>query len=217
MCEDDCQVRHFGISDAPTDETARRITAVLAPLGARERVRRIVEWFGQGVVLTTSFGPVSGALLTIAAEVFPQMRVVTIRHGHETRRTLELATHFTRTLGLNLYVYEQGREPVPPVGSAAFSSYCRRVKVLPLRRALRDMQARVWISGLMHDESRARSALPLVRLRYGILAAYPILDWRQEDALSYCLQREIHVNEDYYDPCKGPGQNLECGIHFNES
>ena len=217
MCRDDHQVQHLGIGDAPTVETARRITAVLAPLSARERIRRVVEWFGQDVVMTTSFGPVSGALLTIATEVFPRMCVVTIRHGHETRRTLELAEHFTHTLGLNLHICEQAREPVPPVGTAAFSSYCRRIKVLPLRRALHDLRAQVWISGLMHDESRVRSALPLARLRHGVLAVYPILDWRHQDALFYCLQREIHVNEDYYDPCKGPGQNLECGIHFNES
>jgi len=198
----------------PDFQDPRRLERELAPLGAQDRVRLVCE---RGcTILTTSFGPTSGALLGLVRETGIRVPVVTVRHGHETRQTLEMARFFEREFSLNLQVYSVPKEPVPEFGTPGFRRYCRKVKEEPLRAALRRTGATIWLSGLMHDESARRDALPLVRRRYGVLAVYPILDWRQSDALEYCLRRDIPVNNDYYDPCKGPSQDLECGIHFDQ-
>lgn len=198
----------------PDFQDPRRLERELAPLSAQDRLRFVC---GRGrIILTTSFGPTSGALLGLARETGLRFPIVTVRHGHETARTLELAQFFEQRFCLDLRVYGGSKEPVPEFGSPAFRRYCRKVKEQPLRAALKETGATIWLSGLMHDESVRREALPLVRRRYGVLAVYPILDWRHSDAIEYCVRHDIPVNDDYYDPCKGPRQDLECGIHLDE-
>ncbi|MGH9436832.1 MAG: hypothetical protein ACRD22_02815, partial [Terriglobia bacterium] len=50
-------------------------------------------------------------------------------------------------------------------------------------------------------------------VRHGAIAIYPILDWKSDQALEYCIKNDLPVNNDYFDPCKGPDQSLECGLH----
>src|SRR6185437_6570926 len=85
----------------------------LEPLDAAGRIRRMVEEFGRDVILTTSFGPTAGVMLKLVSEVLPEMRVVTIVHGHETERTRELMDLYSKRYHLNLKVYQAPRLPVP--------------------------------------------------------------------------------------------------------
>jgi hypothetical protein len=50
-------------------------------------------------------------------------------------------------------------------------------------------------------------------MRGGVLAVYPMLDWSPMQAIDYCIAQKLPMNEDYYDPSKGPRQDQECGIH----
>jgi len=195
---------------------SKRLDAELAALDAAGRVRRLVELYGGDVILTTSFGPTAGVMLTLVTDVLPEMRVVIIVHGHETERTRELMDVYTRTLRLNLKVYTAPYLPVPVEGTAEFAHFTRVVKFEPLQAALRAEAPKVWLSGVMSEESAARRHFPYARLRGGVLAAYPVLDWTEMRAIDWCLARKLPMNEDYYDPSKGPRQDQECGIHTHE-
>lgn len=83
----------------------------------------------------------------------------------------------------------------------------------PMRQALATESAKIWFSGVMHDETGERRVMSLVRKRLGIVAVYPILDWCTQDAAIYCEKHDLPVNRDYFDPCKGPDQRIECGLH----
>ena len=185
----------------------------LEPLDAPGRIRRMVQEFGRDVILTTSFGPTAGVMLKLVTEVLPDMRVVTIVHGHETERTRELMDLYTRRFKLNLKVFSAPYLPVPAVDTPEFAHFQRVVKFDPLQQALKAEAPKVWLSGVMRDETAERRYFPFARMRGGILAVYPILDWTPMQAIDHCLLQKLPMNEDYYDPSKGPRQDQECGIH----
>ena len=195
----------------PPDST--RLTKELEALDAPARVRRMVERYGRDVILTTSFGPTAGVMLKLVTEALPDMRVVTIVHGHETERTRELMDLYRKQYRLNLKLYPAPRLPVPEEGTPAFVHFTKAVKFEPLQAALKAEAPRVWLSGVMRDESEERRHFPFARMRGGILAVYPMLDWTSLQAIDYCLAHKLPMNEDYYDPSKGVQQDKECGIH----
>ncbi|HEX7964434.1 MAG TPA: phosphoadenosine phosphosulfate reductase family protein [Gammaproteobacteria bacterium] len=199
------------MTDRPPD--AVRLDSELEMLDAAARIRRMVERYGRDVILTTSFGPTAGVMLKLVTDAMPDMRVVTIVHGHETGRTRELMEIYTRMFKLNLKVYRAPQLPVPEVESPAFAHFTRVVKFDPLQQALKAEAPKVWLSGVMREESAERRFFPYARMRGGMLAVYPMLDWTQMQAIDYCLAHKLPMNEDYYDPSKGPKQDQECGIH----
>ena len=185
----------------------------LEPLDAAGRIRRMVREFGRDVILTTSFGPTAGVMLKLVTDVMPDLRVVTIVHGHETERTRELMDLYSRRYRLNLKVYRAPHLPVPEVDTPEFAHFQRVVKFDPLQEALKAEAPKAWLSGIMREETTERRYFPFARMRGGILAVYPILDWTPMQAIDYCIAQKLPMNEDYYDPSKGPRQDQECGIH----
>jgi phosphoadenosine phosphosulfate reductase len=186
----------------------------LVGLGARERIEAAYREFGDDLILATSFGPTAGVMLRLATQVVPGIRVVTVRHGYESERTLELAGVYRRELGLNLRVYEAPKLVIPEEGTPAFEEFKRRVKVEPFQRALREERPRAWLSGVMGEETEARRSFDYAMWRDGLVVVYPILDWVETDAVEYCLAHGLPINRSYYDPTKGLDQKSECGLHL---
>jgi phosphoadenosine phosphosulfate reductase len=192
---------------------SKRLDRELEPLDASARIRRMVADYGRDVILTTSFGPTAGVMLKLVTEIMRDMRVVTIVHGHETERTRELMDTYIRKFNLNLMLYSTPRLPVPEVDTPEFAHFQRVVKFDPLQLALKTEAPKVWLSGVMREETAERQYFPFARLRGGILAVYPMLDWTPMQAIDYCIAEKLPMNEDYYDPSKGTRQDQECGIH----
>ena len=191
-----------------------RLDRELEALDAPGRVRRMVELHGRDLVLTTSFGPTAGVMLKLVTDALPDMRVVTIVHGHETERTRELMELYRAKFHLDLRIYQAPRLPVPAEeGSEEFAHFQRLVKFEPLQAALKAEAPKVWLSGVMREETAERRHFPFVRMRGGMLAVYPMLDWSTLQAIDYCVAERLPMNEDYYDPSKGLRQDKECGIH----
>lgn len=185
-------------------------------LPARERVRHVHDLLGDGLILSTSFGPTAGVMLRLATEVCPEIRVITVRHGHETQRTLEAAEHYIEAFDLNLKIYEAPKMDVPEEGTPAFEEFKRKVKMEPFQRALDEERPMAWLSGVMRGETEQRKTFDFAMNRNGLPAVYPILDWEETYAEEFCLAHGLPLNRDYYDPAKGRSQKQECGLHLGE-
>jgi phosphoadenosine phosphosulfate reductase len=193
-------------------ELNERFTHLWAP----ERIARARDLFGDDLILTTTFGRTSGAMIKLATDALPGIRVITIRHGYETPRTLELADHYTKRFQLNLKVVEAPRLPVPEEGTPAFETFKHAIKVETFERMLQQERPRAWLSGVMREETPERRTFDFVADRGSVLAIYPILDWSEIDAREYCIAHGLPMNENYYDPCKGRSQKAECSLHIGK-
>ena len=117
------------------EKTARRLATALRPISAERRVARVIDEFGRETVITTSFGPTSAVLLHMVSRVCPGIRVIHVRHGHETLGTLRFAEQCRKRFPIDLRIYEAPRLPVPAWDTAEFAAFCRAIKVEPMHRA----------------------------------------------------------------------------------
>ncbi len=165
----------------------------------------IIEWadgsFGDGLVLTTSFGIQSAVMLHLASSVNPGMPVIWVDTGYLPEETYRFADKLTRRLKLNLHV---AQSPLSPARMEAMfgklweskdvddlNLYDRIRKVEPMKRALEEIGARAWLSGLRSEQTEFRRTLSPVRYdgeRYKVL---PILNWTSKDVYDFLTKHDL--------------------------
>ncbi|MEI6598281.1 MAG: phosphoadenosine phosphosulfate reductase family protein, partial [bacterium] len=83
------------VADAPDLERAT----------AEARVRWAVDTYGDGLVLTTSFGIQAAVMLHLVTRIVPQIPVIFIDTGYLFPETYRFAADLTKKLNLNLKTY----------------------------------------------------------------------------------------------------------------
>lgn len=186
----------------------------------------VIRWaldLGEPTIMTTSFGPNSGALLHMLAAVDKSVPVVWADSGYNMRDTYVVAEQLIKTLELDARVY------VPAVSAERLNvqlggiptlddpekhaEFTRIVKLEPFRRALDELSPKVWISGIRHGETELRKNLDILSYdNDGILKVAPIFFWGDERLDRYMEQYELPSCRHYFDPTKVES-GRECGLH----
>jgi phosphoadenosine phosphosulfate reductase len=184
----------------PTAEKASAavdLTAVngrLAGASPEERIGWAHREFGDGLVLSTSFGAQSAVMLSLATRIAPRIPVVFIDTGYLFPETYRFADELTARLKLNLKVYRPAESPawiearhgrLWEKGLEGLETYNHIVKVEPMQRALGELGARGWLAGLRRTQASTREELPLVGLQDGRVKINPIADWTDRDIHRY--------------------------------
>ncbi len=168
--------------------------ALLAACDARERVARTLERFPGRTVLTSSFGAQSAVMLHMATREQPDLPVVFVDTGYLFAETYRFVDELTERLGLNLQVYrprlsaawqEARYGRLWEQGSEGVERYNRMNKVEPMQRALHELGANAWLSGIRRDQSTSRVARRFAEDQNGRLKVHPILDWSDRDIYRY--------------------------------
>ena len=172
----------------------------LALLPAEGRIKWAAEKYGDGLVLSSSFGAQAAVMLSLATRVMPGIPVILIDTGYLFPETYRFADQLTERLKLNLKVY---RAPLSPAwlearhgrlweqGEKGLSAYNQLAKVAPMQRALAELGARAWLAGLRRDQSSSREKLPFVGSQDDRVKIHPILDWSDRDVHRYLQEHEL--------------------------
>lgn len=152
------------------------------------------------VVMSSSFGKHSAAMLHLVTAEIPDIPVVNVKLGTETRTTERHRKELEKRLNLDLHVYEETED---------------KGKADIFNEALMDIGAETLVSGLMWRETRHREGFEYVmRDRdMDLYRVHPILHWKEKDVVWYLKNHSLPVNADYYDPNKEESEKKECGIH----
>lgn len=99
--------------------------------------------------------------------------------------------------------------------SENFSKVKEIIKREPLSRIIRDFGTKVWVSGIMRDETKERKNTQVLEYdtERKIYHFHPIVNWNKQDALQYIKDNSLPTNTHHFDIAKGPDQSLECGLH----
>jgi phosphoadenosine phosphosulfate reductase len=168
--------------------------------GAAERIRWAAESFGDRLVMSTSFGIQSAVMLHLVTRVVPDIPVIFIDTGYLFPETYRFAEELRERLELNLKVYtplwtaarqeaiygkrwEQGVE--------ALEAYNRDNKVEPMNRALKDLGAEAWLSGLRRVQASTRSKLEVVQQQKRTVKIHPIIDWSEKVIYEYLKEHDL--------------------------
>jgi len=188
--------------------------------------QEIIRWalgLGKKTISSTSFGPNSGALLHLLAQIDKSIPVVWIDSGYNMRDTYVVADKLIENLGLNAQIY------VPNVTAERLNAqlggiptldepdlhaeFTRIVKLEPFGRALRETSPKVWISGIRKGDTAFRENLDILSYdNRGILKVAPIFHWTDEQLDDYMTEHKIPSCKHYFDPTKVES-GRECGLH----
>ncbi len=190
-------------SGRPLDPVQAR--ALLGAMGAADRLRWALDTFGDGLVITTSFGIQSAVLLHLVSQLMAArgctIPVVWVDTGYLPPETYRYAQQLSQRLGLAPHVAQAELSPARmealhgrlwETGDVQdLELYHRLRKVEPLDRALTSLAASCWASGVrgnQTDHRRSMTVLDTVRQRWSLR---PLLTWSNRDVYYYMQEHDL--------------------------
>jgi phosphoadenosine phosphosulfate reductase len=176
------------------------VNASLASATAEDRISWAAREFGDGLVLSSSFGAQAAVMLSLATRILPNIPVVLIDTGYLFPETYRFADELTAKLKLNLKVYQPAMSAawlearhgkLWEQGLEGLTRYNQIAKVEPMQRALKDLGARAWLAGLRRVQSSTRENLDIVGLQDGRVKVHPIIDWTDRDVHRYLTKHGL--------------------------
>lgn len=172
---------------------------------AQAKSEEIVAWadetFGEGLVMSTSFGIQAAVMLHLVTQVVPNIPIIWVDTGYLPAETYRFAEDLTNRLNLNVKVYQS---PISPARMEAlygqlwtledveaFNFYDKMRKVEPMQRALQDLKATAWLAGLRSDQTNHRKSLEFVGRQGSQYKVLPILQWNSKQIYDYLTAYDL--------------------------
>ena len=237
-------VRWFGADPELNDREALAVVnRSLGSLPALQRVEQAIELLPGTHVLSSSFGAQSAVMLHLVNQVVPGIPVVLVDTGYLFPETYQFIDELTEKLHLNLKTYrpdasaawqESRYGKLWDKGLEGIERYNRMNKKEPMERALKELHAATWFSGLRRAQAKTRAQISPVELKRGRFKVHPIFDWTDRDVGRYLKQNALpyhplwdkgylsigdwHTTRslaevDSVDELRFFGLKRECGLH----
>jgi len=233
------------VSAAGDERALEELNTWLEARSAQERVAWALASLPGEHVLSSSFGAQSAALLHLVTQQKSDIPVVLIDTGYLFPETYRFVDELTERFVLNLKVYR------PQIGIAWMEARLGRLwekgldgierynhlrKVEPMRRALKELDARTWIAGLRRAQSESRRNIRVLELREGRWKIHPLADWNDRHVWDYAQAHglpyhplweqgyvsigDVHTTRALRDGMRAEdtrffGLKRECGLHFD--
>lgn len=213
--------------------TLARIIADTSGLDAGQLLEHMLEKYGDGIALASSFGAEDQVLTDMLCRISDSPRIFTLDTGRLPEQTYDVMEETRRRYGIRIQIVFPEREKVEEMvntwgpnlfyGSIEARKRCCGIrKIEPLKRVLRDLQA--WICGLRAEQALTRTGLGRVEYdeQFGLLKVSPLADWTTKQVWDYIKERDVPYNalhdQGYPSigcaPCTravGPGQDIRAG------
>lgn len=166
----------------------------------QELLKWAAEQFGEGLVMTSSFGAQSAVSLHLVTQVIPDVPVVFIDTGYLFDETYRFAMDLTDRLKLNLKVFrprmtsawmEAVHGRLWEQGEQEMARYLQIVKIEPMQQALEELKVTAWIAGLRRGQTAHRASLRHVEVQDGRYKLHPILTWSTQDVHEYLKKHDL--------------------------
>ncbi len=231
--------------DHDCDLDLHQVNERLDAAAATDRIRWAHKEFGEQLVMSSSFGIQSAVTLHLVASIVPNIPVIFIDTGYLFPETYRFAEALTKRLKLNLKIYTPQSTAARQealygkrweLGLDVLKKYNIENKVEPMNRAMSDLKARAWISGLRRDQSSTRTHLRPVECQNQTYKIHPIIEWDNRDIYKYLTANtlpyhplwdegyasvgDVHSTSKLLDgmseeETRFGGLKRECGIHEN--
>ncbi|NTS76659.1 phosphoadenylyl-sulfate reductase [Catenovulum sp. SM1970] len=174
--------------------------ARLADMTPQERVSWAVENLPDTQILSSSFGIQAAVMLRMCTLFKTDIPVVLTDTGYLFSETYDFIDELTERLNLNLMVYRSELSPawqenrfgkLWEQGIEGIEKYNQMNKVEPMARALEDLDAKVWFTGLRRDQASSRAELPVLQISAGRYKVNPIVDWTNRDVHFFLKEHEL--------------------------
>ncbi len=178
------------------------LNRILLNRTAEQRVDWAVSQFPEQLVLSSSFGAQAAVSLHLVTQRLANIPVLLIDTGYLFAETYQFIEELTLRLDLNLKIYTPELTPARQEalygklweqGLEGIEQYNRINKVEPMRRALQELDARAWLSGIRRVQSHSRKERQFVEQAQNgeVLKVHPLLDWDDKDIFNYLKKNDL--------------------------
>jgi phosphoadenosine phosphosulfate reductase len=188
------------VTAAENSRSLAELNRWLEAQDASARVAWTLEHLSGPHVLSSSFGAQAAVALHLVTRVKPDIPVVLVDTGYLFAETYRFVDELRERLDLHLQVVrpelsaawlEARHGRLWEQGLDGIEAYNRIAKVEPLKRALDDLGARTWLTGLRRSQSSTRADAPLLSIRDGRWKLNPIVDWSDRDIGRYLARHDL--------------------------
>jgi phosphoadenosine phosphosulfate reductase len=179
---------------AASAEEQQEINQQLAQQNAEQRVAWALENLPGEFLLSSSFGIQAAVMLHLVTQQKPDIPVLLLDTGYLFPETYRFIDELTERLNLNLKVYQAQQSAawqearfgkLWEQGVDGIKRYNDINKVEPMKRALDELQANTWFSGLRRQQASSRQDKQVLEVSRGATKVYPIIDWTNKDVHYY--------------------------------
>ncbi|ABM05120.1 phosphoadenylylsulfate reductase (thioredoxin) [Psychromonas ingrahamii 37] len=184
----------LSLDKAQQTEALQEANDLLENKTARERVEWAIEHLESEFVLSSSFGIQAAVCLHLITQVKADTPIILTDTGYLFPETYRFIDALTEKLNLNLKTYraehssawqEARYGKLWEQGVDGLTQYNLINKVEPMKRALKDLNAKTWFSGLRRSQASSRGKLPVLSIQNGCFKFLPIIDWSNKDVHYY--------------------------------
>lgn len=184
-------------------KTVEEYNRILEKKEPVERIRWAIEYFDKKVLLSSSFGAQAVVMLKLALSVWPEIPVVVIDTGYLFPETYRYIDSLVEKFHINLKVYrpslsaawfEARYGKLWEKGKEGIEKYNRLMKLEPMNRALEELGAKCWISGLRREQSSSRKNIALATWHWNRVKIHPIADWTDEKVKQFIHEHHLPVH-----------------------
>jgi phosphoadenosine phosphosulfate reductase len=196
------------VTAAEDSRALAEINRQLAQLDAAGRVDWALAALPGQHVLSSSFGAQAAVSLHLLSARRPDIPVILVDTGYLFPETWQFVRELSERLKLNLHTHRAAMTPTQmeaqygalwTQGRDAIRFYNRIRKVEPMQRALKDLDARTWFTGIRRQQAESRAQIDFLELRDGRWKVHPLADWRDRDVWQYLKSHDLPYHPLWHD------------------
>lgn len=169
-------------------------------------IEEAYEKYGDKLVVANSLGKDSLTVWNLVKKVNKGIKGFIVATRYFPKETLEFMEEELSRFP-ELTVYRNNEEIPKKLHDNDPDHCCELLKIKPTRRALKEMGAACWVTGLRCTEGRTRTNFKEIEERdEGLIKLNPILTWKEREIWQYLALNNVKVN-----PLYGKGyRSLGC-------
>jgi phosphoadenosine phosphosulfate reductase len=187
----------------PTDQK-KDLTTLVENLNLKQKIDRSTaliqeayEEYGDRLVIANSLGKDSMVVWDLAKRVSSTIQGFIVTTRFKPEETIQFMEELVSRYP-ELRIFKNDEEIPENLFQTDPDRCCYLLKVLPTRWAIREMEARCWVTGLRCTEGRTRTDFREIEERdSGLLKLNPILIWNEREVWQYLALNKVPVNPLY--------------------
>ncbi|WP_417696324.1 phosphoadenylyl-sulfate reductase [Psychromonas sp.] len=188
------------LSKAEQTAALAEVNQLLEKQTAQQRVQWAIDNLESEFVLSSSFGIQAAVCLHMVTSVKADTPIILTDTGYLFPETYRFIDDLTEKLNLNLKIYKAEHGPawqearygkLWDQGIDGLTKYNQINKVEPMKRALKELNAKTWFSGLRRSQSSSREDLAVLSIQNNCFKFLPIIDWTNKEVHYYLQENNL--------------------------
>ena len=160
-------------------------------------IKEAYEKYDDSLVVANSLGKDSVCVWDLAKKVSPKIRGFIVTTRFKPQETVQFMKE-TVAQYPEQKVFKNDEAIPDKLYQTDPDRCCYILKVLPVRRAIKEMEVKCWVTGLRCTEGRTRTDFKEVEERdKGLIKLNPILIWKEREIWQYLALNGVKVNPLY--------------------